>query len=136
MDTKLRDLFARLQRQARPRHLLDQWADRFISEHPAHLWGQAATLREAASLSLDSTVGVRPGLIYRVSGQRGKVTLSCNSRKIALPDYAAPALTFALASESFRIRDLPGELTDTGKIVLVRRLMQEGAIVSVTTAGG
>jgi ribosomal protein L16 Arg81 hydroxylase len=136
MDTKLADLFARLQRQARPRHLLDQLADRFVSDHPAHLWGQAATLREAASLSLESMVGVRPGLIYRVSAQREKVTLLCNSRKIALPDYAAPALTFALSRESFRVRDLPGALTDAGKIVLVRRLMREGAIVSVTTEGG
>jgi ribosomal protein L16 Arg81 hydroxylase len=136
MDMKLRDLFARLQQQARPRHVLGQLADRFVGDHPAQLWGQAATLRQAASLSLDSTVRVRPGLIYRVSEKRGKVTFLCNSRQIALPDYAAPALSFALTRESFRIRELPGSLTDSGKLVLVRRLMQEGAIVSVTTEGG
>jgi hypothetical protein len=81
-------------------------------------------------------VGVRPGLIYRLSERRGKVTLLCNSRQIALPGYAAPALRLALTSQSFRIRELPGSLTDAGKIVLVRRLMQEGAIVSVTKEGG
>jgi len=136
MDTKLRDLFARLQQQARPRHVLDQLVERFVSDHPAQLSGQAATLREAALLTLESRLSVRAGLIYRVSEQRGKVTLLCNSRQIVLPGYAAPALTFALTSESFRIRDLPGSLSDSGKIVLVRRLMQEGAIVSVTAEGG
>jgi ribosomal protein L16 Arg81 hydroxylase len=136
MDSKLQDLFARLQQQARPRHVLGDMANNFIGEHPALLPGLAATLREAVSLTLESTVGVRPGLLYRVAGQRGKITLLCNSRQIELPVYAAPALTFALGSESFRIRDLPGSLTDSGKIVLVRRLMQEGAIVSVTTDGG
>ena len=136
MDAKLQDLFARLQHQARPRHVLEQLADRFVSDQPAQLSGQAATLRAAASLNLGSLVGVRPGLIYRVSEQRGKITLLCNSRRIALPGYAAPALAVALTSESFRIGDLPGSLTDSGKIVLIRRLMQEGAIVSVTTDGG
>jgi len=135
MDTKLRDLFARLQQQARPRHVLDRFVDRFVSDRPAHLSGQAATLREAASLTLESMVGVRNGLIYRLFEQRGKVTLLCNSRQIALPGYAAPALRLALTSQSFRVRDLPGSLTDAGKIVLVRRLMQEGVIVSVTTEG-
>jgi hypothetical protein len=132
----MRDLFARIQQQARPRHLIEQLADRFISDHPAQLLGQADTLREAALLTLDSTVGVRTGLIHRVSRQRGNLTLMCNGRRIVLPDYAAAALSFALASESFRVRDLPGSLTDSGKIVLVRRLMQEGAIVSMSSEGG
>jgi ribosomal protein L16 Arg81 hydroxylase len=136
MEAKLQDLFARLQRQARPRHVLDQLADRFVGGQPAQLWGQAATLRAAASLTHESQVGVRPGLVYRVSERRGKVTLLCNSRRIALPDYVAPALAFALASESFRVGDLPGSLTDSGKIVLIRRLMREGAIVSLITEGG
>jgi ribosomal protein L16 Arg81 hydroxylase len=136
LDTKLADLFARLQRQARPDHVLGQLVDHFVSDRPPRLSGQAATLRAAASLSLESMVAVRPGLIFRVSEQRGKVTLLCNRRKIALPDYTAPALNFALGSESFRVRELPGPLTGSGKIVLVRRLMQEGAIVSVSTEGG
>jgi len=136
MDGKLQDLFARLQQQARPRHLLEQLADRFVSDQPAQISGQEATLRAAATLTQESLVGVRPELIYRLSEQRGKVTLRCNSRRMVLPGYAAPALAFALTSESFRVGDLPGSLTDSGKIVLVRRLMQEGAIVSVTTEGG
>jgi len=136
LETKLRDLFARLQRQARPRHMLDQLADRFVSDHPAQLSGQSATLRASSTLTLESRVGVRPGLIYRVYGQRGKVMLLCNGRRIALPDYAAATLTFALKSDSFRIRELPGSLTEPGKIALIRRLMHEGAIIAVTTEGG
>jgi ribosomal protein L16 Arg81 hydroxylase len=136
LETTLKDLFARLQQQARPRHVLDHLANRFVGDHPTPLSGQAATLRKAASLTLESRVGVRPGLIYRLAEQRGKVSLLCNGRRIALPAYAAPALTFALSSGSFQIQDLPGSLTESGKIVLVKRLMQEGAIVSVSAKGG
>jgi ribosomal protein L16 Arg81 hydroxylase len=136
LERKLRDLFARLQRQARPRHMLDQLVERFDSDHPAQLSGQSATLRASSSLTLESRVGVRPALIYRVYGRRGKVMLLCNGRRIALPDYAAAALSYALNSDSFRIRELPGSLTDSGKILLIRRLMHEGAIIAVTTEGG
>lgn len=136
LDRQVKDLFMLVRRQARPGHVLGQMVDRFVSEHPAQMWGQAATLHEAASLTLESMVGVRPGLIYRLTERRGRVSLLCNRRRIALPGYASPALNFALTNESFRVRDLPGALTDAGKIVLVRRLMREGAIVSVSTEGG
>jgi ribosomal protein L16 Arg81 hydroxylase len=130
LETTLRELYSRLRSQARPRHILDLMADRFISDHPALLSGQGSTLRAAASLTLDSTVRVRAGLIHRLAGRRGRITLICNARKITLPDFCASSLRFALAGPPFRIRDLPGAMTESGKIALVRRLMQEGALVS------
>jgi ribosomal protein L16 Arg81 hydroxylase len=140
LDRTLSDLYSRLRAQGRPRHILGLMADRFISDHPALLTGQESTLRAAASLTLDSTVSARAGLIHRVAARRGKVVLICNRRQIALPDCCGPALKFALAGAPFRVRELPGALSDSGKIAFVRRLMQEGALVSVTTirdgAGG
>jgi ribosomal protein L16 Arg81 hydroxylase len=127
----LRELLARLQVQARPRHVLGLMADRFILDRPALISGQPKTLQAAANLTLDSRVGGRPGLIYRVSEHRKKITLVCNSRQIAFPRFTAPSLKFALCNPSFVLRDLPGSLTEAAKIVLIRRLMKEGLVITV-----
>jgi ribosomal protein L16 Arg81 hydroxylase len=125
----LTHLLARLQVQARPRHVLGLMAERFVLERPALIPGQSRTLQLAANLTLDSRVRGRPGLIYRISQQRKKITLLCNSRQIAFPRFTAASLQFALCNPSFVPRDLPGSLTDSAKIVLIKRLMREGLVV-------
>ena len=127
----LQDLLARLQLQAPPRHVLGMMADRFIIGRPALISGQSRTLLAAAALTLESRVGGRPGLLYRMSEHRKKITLVCNSRQIAFPRFTASSLKFALCSPSFLVRDLPGSLSDSGKIVLIRRLMREGLVITV-----
>jgi hypothetical protein len=62
---------------------------------------------------------------------RRKIILVCNSRELVFPRFTTPALKFALRNPSFVPRELPGSLTDSAKIVLVRRLMQEGMVVAV-----
>jgi ribosomal protein L16 Arg81 hydroxylase len=127
----LQDLLARLQRQARPEHILALMADRFIIGRPALVPEQSRTLRAAAALTPDSRVGGRPGLLYRISERRKKVTLICNARQISFPRFAASSLKFALCTASFLLGDLPGPLTDPAKIVLIRRLMREGLVIEV-----
>ena len=131
LDGKLNDLLARLQLQARPRHVLEMMAERFTIDRHAVISGKRRTLQAAAALTLDSRVGVQPGLLYRVSEHRRKVTLICNYRQIAFPRFTASSLKFALCTPSFLVRDLPGPLTDGAKIILIRRLMREALVVTV-----
>jgi ribosomal protein L16 Arg81 hydroxylase len=131
LDKTLRELLAKLQVQARPGHVLGLMADRFILDRPALISGQRRTLQAAAMLTLDSRVGGRQGLLYRVTEQRKKITLVCNSRQITFPRFTAAPLKFALCNRSFMPRELPGPLTDAAKIVLVRRLMREGLVVAL-----
>jgi ribosomal protein L16 Arg81 hydroxylase len=131
LDLTLQDLLKRVQRRARSQHVLDMMAERFIYHHPTLMLGQRATLRAASSLTLDSIVGGRPGLIYRLSERRNKLILLSNARRMTLPKFTAPSLEFALSSSAFLIRNLPGSLTDSGKLVFIRRLMREGLVVSV-----
>jgi ribosomal protein L16 Arg81 hydroxylase len=133
LDATFEDLYRRLRHQARPRHILALMADRFISGHPALLSGQASALRAAEWLTGESTVHIRSDLIYRIIERRGKITLICNERRITLPSYCSAGLKFALTGATFRVADLPGPLTGSGRIVLIRRLVQEGVMVP---AGG
>jgi ribosomal protein L16 Arg81 hydroxylase len=131
LDLTLQNLLRRVQRRARSQHVLDMMAERFIYHHPTLMLGQRATLRAASSLTLDSTVGGRPGLLYRLTERRNKLILLSNARRMTLPKFTAPSLEFALSSSAFLIRDLPGSLTDSGKLVFIRRLMREGLVVAV-----
>ena len=49
--------------------------------------------------------------------------------EITLPTFARDAVRFALEGPPFVVRDLPGQLDDAGKVVLVRRLLREGLLV-------
>lgn len=131
LENTLKDLLTRIERQARPRHVLGSMAERFVAEHSALIPGQHATLRAAATLTLRNRVGGRPGLIYRITEQHNRVTLLCNARRMLLPAITAPALKFALDTPSFRVEQLPGSLTDSGKVVFIKRLMKEGAVVAL-----
>jgi hypothetical protein len=57
-------------------------------------------------------------------------TLSFEGKDLTFPDEAAEDLAFvALSDEPFTPADLPGELNDEGRLVLVRRLVREGFLV-------
>lgn len=133
VPSRVTELLQRVVRQARPQRILDSMADRFVSEHPTPLGAQVAVIREAATLAPESRVGVRPGLVFRLVERRNRVTLLCNGRRVSVPAFAAPSLRYALATPSFQVRELPGTLSESGKVVLIRRLMTEGAIIMPST---
>ena len=54
--------------------------------------------------------------------------LRFHRNEIAVLLRARPAVLHALTTERFRVRDLPGNLDDAGKLVLVRRLIREGLL--------
>jgi hypothetical protein len=58
------------------------------------------------------------------------VQISCQGAEIFLPAHTKPALETCLTNQRFKIRDLPGDLDDDGKLVLVKRLIREGLMVS------
>ncbi len=48
-------------------------------------------------------------------------------REISFPERLAPELEFLLTTERpFRATDLPGALDESGRLVLLRRLVREG----------
>jgi ribosomal protein L16 Arg81 hydroxylase len=106
---------------------LDYFVDKFMRSCPPVLEGQMRQLAALDSLSLDSVVGTRPGLISRLESSPNSELVHCYGRSIAFPADVRGAVRFALANSSFAIRDLP-ELDDAGKLTLVRRLIREGLL--------
>lgn len=108
--------------------VLDHFAEDLVSTRHPLLRGQMSQMAKSAELDADSTVGCRPDLVYRMTVADGQVQLRCYGNEISLPDYAEAPMRFAIETPKFRVGDLPGELDDPGKVVLVKRLVREGLV--------
>ena len=54
------------------------------------------------------------------------VLLHFHGKTVQLPAHVEPTLRFILDAEEFVAADLPGDLDDAGKLVLLQRLIREG----------
>jgi len=69
----------------------------------------------------------------RVATVDGHARIEFGERSVSGRLSIAPPLEFIAGRERFRIRDLPGGLSSRSKVVLVRRLIQEGLLKPVRT---
>jgi ribosomal protein L16 Arg81 hydroxylase len=122
------ELAHRLASDVDAEELRKRFAERFIDRRSPFLRHQLQALTRLAEIGPDSAVGCRPFLAYLIEEDGESLTLRFHRHEISLPSHAAAALRHALATERFRVRDLPGNLDDAGKVVLVRRLIREGLL--------
>ncbi len=111
-----------------PEAVRERFAERFIDRRPPFLRHQLDALARIDRLGPDSIVGRRPFLAYLMDENEDAIRLRFHRHEISFPLHASAALRHALDSERFRVRDLPGNLDDDGKLVLVRRLVREGLL--------
>jgi len=109
--------------------VLDQFVDELVQKAPLDISGQIVSFFEPQALALDDKVGVRAGLCYTLRSQEETVTLKVGTRAITFPGFFGQALSLALETPSFAVRDLPGDLEDVEKLAFIERLMQEAVIV-------
>ncbi|MGH9652187.1 MAG: cupin domain-containing protein, partial [Bryobacteraceae bacterium] len=127
-----RSLLRRLPEKADFDAVLDSFAGEFLSACPPLLRGQMAQLAALDQLTVESVVGARASVVSRVRITDGQsVSVDCYGHRITFPSHALEAVRFALGSSHFVVRDLPGGLDDPGKLVLVRRLIQEGLAMAL-----
>lgn len=130
-----RELMAKLADMAPFEGLIGGFKEDFVANRVPRVEGQLAQMYKLDDLSIDSTVGARPHLIYgfnMLDGSDGKepqVSVTCYGAEVMLPEFAAEPLRFALDTPRFKVSDLPGELDDDGKLVLIRRLVREGLVM-------
>jgi len=109
--------------------ILDYFADKWIAASPPLLNEQMDQLALLEQLRIESVVGVRSSAVFRVEKHSSSTSVCAFGRKISFPAHADSALQFALSQQRLSIRELPGNLDNDGKLVLVRRLVREGLVV-------
>lgn len=135
MEATFADLLKRLQSEASLPELVNDIRTEFIGNRVPRVPGQMRQLARLAELTADSQVGAQPELIFQLQDRTDregtqKVQISCQGAEIFLPVHTKPALDVCLTNQRFKVRDLPGDLDDAGKLVLVKRLVREGLMVS------
>jgi hypothetical protein len=86
------------------------------------------TVERAQTLCGTTEVARRRGLRPQVIREESRVRIEFGARSLSAPLFTAPALDFVSTQERFRVDDLPEPLSGRSKIVLVRRLIQEGLL--------
>lgn len=124
-----RDLVDTFARDAQLTPILERLAEDFVTSRRPALYGCLQEFEGPPKLSIESTVGLRPDLVFLVREVHERLVVLFGSTEISLPLFARDAVMFALAGAPFVVRDLPGQLDDAGKVVLVRRLLREGLLV-------
>jgi len=115
--------------------VLNEFREDFIGSRLPRVHGQMAEQARMADLDAESRLIARPNLIYRLMDVPGKgdkddmVAVSCQGAVISLPAFAREPLAHALSGQAFSLVDLPGDLDESGRAVLVRRLLREGLVM-------
>lgn len=110
-------------------------ARRFWSSRRAIVGGHLEQLGRLDSIDTRTRVRRRPGAVFVVEARGSRATALLGVRELRMPPACEPALRFvADRTEPFAPTDLPG-LDAASSVVLVRRLVREGAL-EVEGAGG
>jgi hypothetical protein len=117
------DLAERLATRLDPEDVRRRARAKFVGSRRAILDGHLREVRELDSVTIESPLERRPTVIADLEG----TTLSFEGKHLDLPDHAREALEAVVESEwPFTAAELPGDLDDEGRLVLVRRLIREG----------
>ena len=117
------DLVELLRERLAPEDVARRQRRRLVRPRRPILGGQLTQLRALEGLSLETRVERRPTVLFDLDG----TTLVFERKEVVFPELAREDLEFvAHADEAFTPVDLPGDLDDESRLVLVRRLVREG----------
>ena len=115
-----------------PQDLAPLVRDRLSRGMPAEPVGPLAAQLALAGFDASTTVRARTGLRYTLDTDGDRVVLTLPDRELSLPGAVAGALRAALSgrplSASDLVRDGGTALDEAGAVVLLRRLLREGAV--------
>ena len=125
-DGELRtDLLERLAARLEPDDVARRARARFVGSRRPILDGQLEEVRALESLTAGTLLERRVTVIADLDG----ATLSFEGKHVAFPDHVRRELEAVLeADEPFTAAQLPGELDEESRLVLVRRLIREGLL--------
>lgn len=107
----------------------DFFVDDVVSTRHAMLEGQFEQVMRLEQVTPETRAGRRPYLLFKRSRDpEQRLLLECYGNRITFPAHAGEAVEHALDHDEYAVADLPGDLDDAGKVVLVRRLVREGLV--------
>lgn len=109
-----------------PGSVIDEATARALSAAVPALAGHLLDLEAEPLVGLATRVRRRPEVRWRLTVEGEDVSLMFHGKVMRVPARAEKDLRFVTESDEFTAADLPGELDEEGRLVLVRRLLHEG----------
>jgi hypothetical protein len=128
-EATFRSLIETFAGSARLGPILERFAEGFVTSRSPAFQGCLAELNSPLPVTLESRVVARPHLLYLLREEGETLTILFGPSQISLPAFTRPSVEAALSGKPLQVEDLPGQLDDPGKIVLVQRLIREGMLV-------
>jgi len=109
--------------------IVDRYRDDLVRTHALDISGQVRDFFRPRAVTLDDTVGPRPGSVYRIHVSADSVRVNFGARAITFLGIFQEALEFALNRPAYAVREIKGDLADDERVVFVERLLEEGLLV-------
>jgi lysine-specific demethylase/histidyl-hydroxylase NO66 len=123
--------FASWVAQLDPEQLARRRRERFWDARTPILTGQFEQLAQLDSITDASRVRRRPGTAMYLGTENDRLVLHLGDRQLKMPADLDGAMRIVMHRDSFTVSDLSEELDHDGRLVLVRRLVQDGALETV-----
>jgi Cupin superfamily protein len=121
------ELLDRLRERLDPDAVSSRMHRRFVTSRAPILDDQLSQVRALAWLGVETLVERRRTVISNLAATDGGVALIFEGKEVRFPTSAKMDVQFcAEVEEPFTPSDLPGDLDEEGRLVLVRRLVREG----------
>jgi lysine-specific demethylase/histidyl-hydroxylase NO66 len=105
------------------------FAREYWSRRRPVLDGQLLQVARLGDIGPETRLRLRPGSFFDVAVDGREAVVLLGNRELRMPAFMEPMLRFIAGStEAFTASRLPGNLDDESRLVLVRRLVQEGAL--------
>lgn len=115
-------------REANFKEAAEELASSFLQSRQAVGDGTLAGSNPNSQIDGNTILERRPGLLCRFGQNGGAVGIVSAHSALWLPPGFDEALRFIAATPQFRTAEIPGQLTDSSKLSLARRLIQDGFV--------
>jgi hypothetical protein len=96
--------------------------------------GRFADIARLQEMALSTVVRLRPGIAFRVRQEGEFLEVDFASRRVTLPAFLRTCLEAITSGQPSTIRELPGLLSDEGKVDLAKSFVRAG-LVEIVPAG-
>ena len=128
VESNLPVLLDTLRKQVDAEQVIDNAVTAARNRTAPVLDGHLLDLEAVPRLQLETRVRHRPGVSLTLTAEGEKVELSLNGKTLRMPHFVTADLEFISHADEFTARDLPGDLNESGRLVLVKRLVREGIL--------
>ncbi len=128
-EAELRQLLDATLRLVPARRVLDNARLRSELAAQPSLRGHLRDLEQPGQVDLDTVVAVRRESGPTLTVDDGVVYIGFHGKRVRLPAHTEHTLRYLLAAPSFTAANLPDDLDEASRLLLVRRLIHEGLLV-------